>query len=154
MFFYTPTALIAKILIAFRGVTIVLSKSLCLHFGNFLLGQRSSAPPVDSSFERGELDQVQDVDALVPCWIDDYELCAVSVSLFTVQLRCACIHFRTSFLTLRQIFFKLFSVRSFQNGINLIPDKIEASVVVDVGQAIGHPSTDICLDCRCVRCDF
>ena len=34
-----------------------------------LLGQRSVAGRIDNPFERGEPDQVQDVDALVSCWI-------------------------------------------------------------------------------------
>ena len=36
---------------------------------NFLLGWRSPAAPIVNSFERSELGQVQDVDALVSCWI-------------------------------------------------------------------------------------
>ena len=36
---------------------------------NFLLGQRSPAAQIDNSVERGEHVQVQDVDALVSCWI-------------------------------------------------------------------------------------
>ena len=41
--------------------------------------------------------------------VDDYELGDVSVSLFTVQLRCAFIHFRVFSLTLKQFFFKFFN---------------------------------------------
>ena len=41
---------------------------------------------------------------------NDYELGDVNVSLFTVQLRCAFIHFRIFSLTLKQMFLKLFSV--------------------------------------------
>ena len=36
---------------------------------NFPFGQRSPAASNDESCEHGELVQVQDVDALVPCWI-------------------------------------------------------------------------------------
>ena len=36
---------------------------------NFLLGQRSLAALLDDSFERGELVQVQDIEALVSYWI-------------------------------------------------------------------------------------
>ena len=43
--------------------------------------------------------------------VDDYELGDVSVSLFTVQLRCACVHLRFLFLDSEAVFFKLFSVR-------------------------------------------
>ena len=36
---------------------------------NFLIGLRSPAAPIVISFERGELIQVQHVDASVSCWI-------------------------------------------------------------------------------------
>ena len=36
---------------------------------NLLLGQRSPAAPIDNSFHRGDLVQVQDVDALLSCGI-------------------------------------------------------------------------------------
>ena len=39
-----------------------------LAWRNFLLGKWSPAAPIGNTFERGELVQVQDVDALVSYW--------------------------------------------------------------------------------------
>ena len=45
-------------------------------------------------------------------FVDDYELGDASVSWFTEHFRCAFDYLRTVLLILKQLFFKLFSVKS------------------------------------------
>ena len=58
---------------------------------NFLLGLRSPPAPIDDPFERGELVQVQDVDALVSCGVNEVPngspnctclCCGITLSVF------------------------------------------------------------------------
>ena len=64
-----------------------------LAWRTFLLNQRSPAEPIAISFERGKFVQVQDVDALVSCWILQLPLTMLSqLSMVSFVRLSSCVH--------------------------------------------------------------
>ena len=57
--------------------------------------------------------------------VDDHELGDINVSLLTVQLHCAFVYFKISFLMLEQSLCELTSLFGYHNEIDTIPDESE-----------------------------